>query len=504
MKMLKERLVLAPCIIGLKGNCCKNCLMGPCRIFKPEDKGVCGANRDLIIARNILRFAAAGAAAHCGHAYHMLKFLKKNYPFNYIEKKAPSYLCKLWQKLEIMPRIKFEHFKDISEALHTSTMGANADYTKILGWAMKIGIVDGYYGLYLATELEDKAYGKPKIKKGFLDLGVIDEKKVNIAVHGHEPIIAEALAKEASKNKNINLIGICCTGASILARHGIPLAANFVLQEDVIATGAIDALVIDIQCIMPSIADLCECFHTKLITTNPFCRFENALHLQAANKKEATKVAKEIIKIAISNKKNRKQVSIKKEKKQAVVGFNEENLPLNEWAEKIKNKEIKGIIAAIGCVNPRVRENWADFYKELSKDYIILATGCQAFELGKAGLLDGKRFFHLGSCVNNSRVAEVFKKIAEKSKKQITDLPFLVSCPMPMTEKAIAIGFFFASIGVDVHFGYPFMLTEDSKIAGFLATLLKKDFKSKIFLETSPSKLKEKIKKHALTWVIGK
>lgn len=165
----------------------------------------------------------------------------------------------------------------------------------------------------------------------------------------------------------------------------------------------------------------------------------------------------------------------------------------------ISEGKIKGIIGVIGCENPRVKENWIDFYKELSKDYIILTTGCIAFKLASAGLLDGKRFFHLGSCVNNSRIAEVFRKIAEISGKQITRLPFLISCPMPISEKAIAIGFFFAALGVDVHFGYPFLLTSDSKIANFLATLLKKDFKSKIFLEMNPRKLLEKIKKEGLS-----
>ena len=165
----------------------------------------------------------------------------------------------------------------------------------------------------------------------------------------------------------------------------------------------------------------------------------------------------------------------------------------------LQEGKIKGIIAAIGCENPRVKENWVDFYRELSKDYIILTTGCIAFKLAAAGLLDGKRFFSLGSCVNNSRVAEVFKRIAEILDKQITQLPFLISCPMPITEKAIAIGFFFAALGVDVHFGYPFLLTSDTKIADFLKNLLKKDFRSKIFVEMKPEVLLARIRKEGLS-----
>lgn len=465
--------------------------MGPC-IVKNSSQGVCGADREVVTSRNILRIVAGGCAAHVGHAYHLLTYLKKKYPEDYIKKKAPSYLFDNWNELGIVPRIKFEHFKDISEALHLTTMGVNADYKDILKWAMKLGIVDGYYGLYLATELEDKAYGKPVPKEGLVDLGVIEEKKINIAVHGHEPMLAHALAKKVKKYKDINLIGICCTGASLLARYGIPLAANVVLQEDVIASGAIEALVTDVQCIMPSLADLAECYHTKIITTNEIARIPNAIHLPI--REDADHVAEQIIKIARANRTKRRKITIKKIKTKVKVGYTEDSLDLKRITDEVTDKKIKGVIAVIGCTNPRIKEDWVSLYQQLSKDYIILTTGCMAFKLGQAGLLDGERIFHLGSCVNNARVAEVFKRIADEKGKEITDFPFLVSCPMPITEKAIAIGFFFASLGVDVHFGYPFLLSSDTKIAYFLEKLLKEKFKSKIFLEASPSKFMQRIK----------
>ncbi|MFH0831529.1 MAG: hypothetical protein V1886_01530 [archaeon] len=500
--MISERLAQKPCAIGLLGKCCKNCLMGPCILLKPNDQGVCGANIDVVASRNILRFVAGGAAAHTGHAYHMLEYLGKDYPARYIEKKAPRYLYKLWEKLGIVPHVHFEHFKDISEALHASTMGVDADYKHIMAMAMKLGIIDGYLGMYLATELEDNEFGLPSVRKGTVDLGVIKQDKINIAVHGHFPALAEALASEVKKKENsdVNLIGVCCTGSSLLARHGIPLAGHFILQEQVISSGCIEVMAVDMQCIMPSIADLAECYHTKIVTTNEICRIPKALHLPVSDKKSAADAAKRIIALARINRHNRsKNISISSRKIEAVVGFSENNLPLNEWAKMLANGKIKGIIAAIGCENPRVKENWVDFYKELSKDYIILTTGCISFRLASAGLLDGKRFFSLGSCVNNSRVAEVFRRVADISGKQITELPFLISCPMPTTEKAIAIGFFFAAFGVDVHFGYPFMLTLDTKISDFLKNLLKKDFRSKIFVEMKPDLLLVRIKKEGLS-----
>jgi carbon-monoxide dehydrogenase catalytic subunit len=276
--------------------------MGPCTFAKPENLGVCGANRDVVVARNILRMVAAGAASHSGHAFHLLEYLGEDYPEHYIEQKSPPFLFDLWDSLGIVPKIHFEHFKDISEALHTSTMGMNASYQDLLKWCMKIGIVEGYYGLYLSTELEDKAFGKPQPREGMLDLGVIEKDKINIAIHGHEPMLAEALTQEASKpeNSDINLVGVCCSGASLLSRHGIPLAANVILQEDVIATGLIEAMAVDVQCIFPTLIDLAECFHTTVITTHEDAMMPHATHLPL-NKESSSTVASKIIEIAREN-----------------------------------------------------------------------------------------------------------------------------------------------------------------------------------------------------------
>lgn len=474
--------------------------MGPCIILNNEQRSVCGASQDLIVARNILRFVTGGAAAHCGHAYHLLEFLNKKFSKNYLKAKFPPYLYNIWKEIGVVPKIKSEPFKDISEALHISTMGVNADYQDILKWCIKLGIIDGY-GMYLATELEDEKFGKPRIRKGKLNLACISTKKVNIAVHGHEHMFAEAIAIESHKHKDVNLVGVCCTGASLLAKHGIPLSAHFMLQEEVVATGIVDVMVVDMQCIMPSLSDLCECYHTKLITTNEIARMPNALHLPVKNEKDAQKVAENIIEIARQNRKNRRkeaeeEFEMRQEKpKEVVVGFTEENIGIEKLAKKIGNKEVKGIIGVIGCVNPRTNaEEWINVFKRLSKDYIILTTGCMAFEFGKHNLLDGKRVFHLGSCVNNARIAEILKKIADYLGKEITELPFLISCPMPITEKSMAIGFFFASLGCDVHFGYSFLISSNTNVACFLENLLENKFKSKILLEISPENFYNKVK----------
>ena len=450
--------------------------MGPCRITSETQKGVCGASRDLIAARNLLRTVAAGAAAHCGHAQHILDFTGGAMPRRHTPAGGAG-----------------SQFLEISEALHLSSMGVGADPAEMLRRALKLAALDGLCGLSLATALEDENFGKPEVKKGILNLACLKAGKVNIAVHGHEPMLVQALAKEASRHTDVNLVGVCCTGASLLSTLGVPLAAAFTRQEDVIATGIVEAMIVDSQCVMPSLPDLCECFHTKLITTSELARLPGALHLPVRSRKEAVRTAKMAIETARRNKKNRspraeKEFKNRTEKPEnAVVGFCEDNIAAERIAAMLKNGAIKGVIGAVGCVNPRAdAAGWINAFRELSADHVILTTGCMAFELGRHGLLTGKRIFHMGSCVNNARLAEVFRRLAALSGGKIAEMPFLVSCPMPITEKSVAIGLFFAALGCDVHFGAPFPINPHTGAAGILAAMLKEQYSSAAVFESAP------------------
>ena len=65
------------CSFGIAGICCKNCFMGPCKITKKAPRGVCGADADLIVARNMLRSLASGAAAHGARGRESMLALKR-------------------------------------------------------------------------------------------------------------------------------------------------------------------------------------------------------------------------------------------------------------------------------------------------------------------------------------------------------------------------------------------------------------------------------------------
>jgi carbon-monoxide dehydrogenase catalytic subunit len=119
----------------------------------------------------------------------------------------------------------------------------------------------------IATDLQDILFGTPAPLASQINLGVLKEDEVNLIIHGHEPQLAEMLAvlsrdpdmikyAQSKGAKSINLAGMCCTANEVLMRHGVPIAGNFLQQELAVVTGAVEAMVVDVQCIMQAIVDL--------------------------------------------------------------------------------------------------------------------------------------------------------------------------------------------------------------------------------------------------------
>jgi carbon-monoxide dehydrogenase catalytic subunit len=305
--------------------------------------GVCGASADTIVARNLARMIAAGAAAHSDHGRDVAHALllasqgkAKDYQIKDEEKlkilaieygiklegrkkeeiaeelaekilsefgqqhgelrmalRAPKKRVQLWRKLGILPR---GVDREIVETMHRTHMGVGNDYQNILMHSLRTALSDGWGGSMIATEISDVLLGSPRSIRSRSNLGVLREDEVNVVVHGHEPTLSDVvvaasqdpeLIELARKNgaKGINLAGICCTSNEILMRHGIPVAGNFLQQELALLTGAVEVMMVDVQCLMPSLADAAGCFHTKLITTSAKCRFPRVTHIQFEEKK---------------------------------------------------------------------------------------------------------------------------------------------------------------------------------------------------------------------------
>ncbi|MBC8357357.1 MAG: anaerobic carbon-monoxide dehydrogenase catalytic subunit, partial [Candidatus Aminicenantes bacterium] len=448
------------CGFGEQGLCCHICYMGPCRINprgKSPQKGVCGATAEEIVARNFARMIAGGASAHSDHGREVAKTLlfaarspdsgysikdvnklKKVAKVLEIEvndrkkediaaevavktlenfgrqegevsfiKMAPETRQALWRKLDVVPR---GIDREIVEMMHRTNMGVDQDYKNIMLHGSRTALADGWGGSMIATELQDILFGTPSPIRGQVNLGVLSEKDVNIVVHGHEPGLSEMMVLAArdkdliklakSKGaKGINLAGICCTANEILLRHGLPIAGNVLQQELAITTGAVEVMIVDVQCIMPSLAEVANCYHTKLLTTSRKGKIEGAKHIKFSEK-NALQTAKEIVKEAIDNYPNRENVDIPKEKMDLVAGFSHEAInymlggtfrgsytPLND---NVINGRIKGIAAVVGCCNPKVThdQGHVNLVEELiANDILVVQTGCSAIACAKAGFL---------------------------------------------------------------------------------------------------------------------
>ena len=536
---------MAPCNIGGAGMCCKQCGMGPCRLTKDGQVGVCGATIDTIQARNLVRAIAAGGAAHSDHGRDMAFTLKaaangetEGYYIRDVAKlrnvaayydieiegrspeeiandladlyiaqfgqqtgevvpvrRAPAKRQKIWREQNVIPR---GIDREVVEALHRTHIGDDQDYVHILNHAIRTGLADGWAGSMIATDISDILFGTPAPILGQANLGVLKDDMVNVVVHGHEPTLSQMIVAasqtpeiieyaKAAGAKGVQLSGICCTANEILMRQGIPAAGNFLHQELSILTGAVEAMVVDVQCIMQALVSLAENFHTKIITTSPKVKVKGATHIEFDEHKALT-IAKQILKEAIDNYKNRGKTHIPQDKEDLIPGFSHEYInymlggsyrssfrPLND---AIMSGRIRGVAAIVGCNNPRSKQDWLHTHvtRELLKqDVLVVETGCGAIASAKLGLLLGEAgleqvgpglqevceaigippVLHMGSCVDNTRILTVLTQMVEEGGlgEDIDQIPAVGLAPEWMSEKALAIATYCVASGAYVIFG---------------------------------------------------
>lgn len=580
------------CGFGQLGLCCRICNMGPCRIDpfgSGPKRGTCGADADTFVARHLARMIAAGSAAHSDHGRDVAHTLllaaegKGGYQIKdpiklrrvaaefgigldgrgdaevakalaeraleqfgqqegelTLAHRAPKARVELWRKLGIMPR---GIDREVVETMHRTTMGVDTDYKNILLHGMRTALADGWGGSMIATDLQDILFKTPTPLRARVNLGVLKQDEVNVVVHGHEPILSEMLVA-ASRDpgllklahqkgaKGINLAGICCTANEILMRHGIPIAGNFLQQELALATGAVDAMIVDVQCIMPALVSLSQCFHTKLIATSPKAKFPNTDFVEFREER-ALQVAQEIIRRAIENFPNRepRRMQIPDHSMDLIAGFTSESVlrflggryratyrPLND---AIIDGRLRGAVGVVGCNNPNITHDWGHLTltKELLKnDVLVVTSGCSAIADAKYGLLKPEAAYeyagpglreicetvgippvlHVGACVDNTRVLTTLIEIVREGGlgDDFSKLPVAGSAPEWMSEKAVAIGFYFVASGALVHFGTPQPIYGSKNVTKFLTDEVEKLTGGKFLFEPDPLKAAKFILEH--------
>jgi carbon-monoxide dehydrogenase catalytic subunit len=579
------------CPYGLAGICCRICIQGPCRIMPRRagaDKGICGASDYTIVARNIARYVAGGAACHSDHGRHAAATL-----LHAAEGKLPDYKLTDTAKLRVVAQRvgletqgrtdkelaielaklaladysdrygepcqwlsttitkgrqdKFKHCdiapdgidKAIVQVLHRTAMGMDADPVSIIFGALRTALAD-YTGMHIATDLTDILFGTPEPVASEANLGVIDPEYVNIAIHGHNPILSEVVV-DAARNlkaearaagaKGVNVVGICCTGNELLMREGVYLAANTAAQELAIMTGAVDAMLVDIQCIAPSVRAVCECYHTKLITTADIAKIPGSHHFDFREER-ALETAEAMVRLAISafSERDPAKVNVPQYKSKVIAGWSLEALlellgkvnpdrPVSVITDAITSGEIKGVCLFAGCNNMKTPhdEGHLTVAKELAKnDVLLLATGCSAGAFAKHGLMNPEAIekyagpglksflgrlsaaggskhglpliFHMGSCVDNTRSADLLMMMAKELGVDTPKVPFVASAPEAMHEKAVSIGSWVVAMGIPTHVGVMPHI-EGSQLVFGVATQIARDVYGGYFiLETDPQK----------------
>ena len=590
------------CGFGLAGTCCRICNMGPCKITPKSPKGVCGADADLIVARNLLRGAAAGAAQHGMHGREVILMLKwaaegkldvpiigeykvrtmaeafgipvKNRQLKHIaidlanalledlsriepgvyktiEVCAPPERQKVWKDMDILP---IGAYHEIAEAYHKTGCATDGDWESIMRQFLRCGLVFTYSGVVGTSIATDSLLGVGDRVTSKINIGALKKGYVNIAVHGHLPVLVKEIVKtgysekyqELAKKKGakgIQFYGICCSGLSAMYRYAgvIPLS-NAVSAELVLGTGALELWVADVQEVYPAIMDVANCYKTTVVTTSESARLPGAEHIgydhHHANIEETHKIAEKIVERAIESFEARKGVPvfIPPYEVEAEVGFSVEYIhkqygSMKPLAEALKSGEILGIVNMVGCNNPKIlyEKCILDVADVLLKNNVLIITnGCASFPLMKMGYCQASELayrktgeklrnflapdmppvWHVGECIDNTRSTGIFAGIAGELGKNLYELPYAFSSPEWSNEKGIDAALGFRLNGISSYHCVEAPIHGSSKVIEFLKEGTKETLKSSMYVDVNPVALGEKIvadmkeKRKALGWEV--
>lgn len=568
------------------GTSCRICAMGPCRVDPFGDgpqKGVCGADADIIVARNLARMIAGGASAHSDHGRDILETLHhvgegetEAYKISAPDKlqrlaeeygietdgrgdqeiaaelawemmedygtrreklpmadRAPEPRRKVWEKTGTFPRgIDRENV----ELLHRTHMGVDNDWVNILLHAVRTSLSDGWGGSMVATELSDVLFGVPTPQTSTMNLGVLKVDEVNIALHGHNPMLSEMVVAAAQDTEmleaaeevgaeGINLAGLCCTGNEVLMRKGIPMAGNHLMQELCLMTGAIEAMIVDYQCIMPAVTETAKCFHTKVISTFDKAKFPGAEHI-SFDPAHGMEIGKQIVKAAVDNFPNRvaDRVNIPVDPQPVMAGFSVEAILAalggtpDPLIDAIKGGQIRGAVGVVGCNNPKIKHDMG--HVELTKkliehDILVVVTGCAAVANGKAGQMVPEAadmageglgavckalgippVLHMGSCVDNIRILVLAAALANALGTDIDALPLAGAAPEWYSEKAVSIGTYVVASGIYTVLGTAPPVFGSPNVVKLLTEGLEDVFGATFAVEPDPARAAALIRRH--------
>lgn len=510
------------------------------------EKGVCGIGPDAMAMRNLLMRNIMGAATYAHHAYEAFRTLKAtgegkttfqikdvdklkmmcektgintNQEVNQLaiqladlldremkinpdqksimtEAFAPSKRIPVWRDLHIYPS-GVQH--EVENSIASCLTNVDGDYVSLAKKALRLGLSTIYTAQIGLEMTQDILFGTPYPHEVDVDLGIMDPDYVNIAFNGHQPWIGVATLQKAKKEayqemakevgaKGIHIVGSIETGQEMLQRFEVDdvfvgLMGNWLSIEPFLATGTVDALVMEENCSPPAIDQYAEKYQVSLVSVSTIIGVPGCEHNLPYYPAKADEMAEQCIQIAIENfKKRHKKIKpmVPKKTMKAIAGFSTEAVlkaignDLNVLVDVIVKGQIKGVVALANCSTLRNGpQDWntVNLTKELIKrDILVVAGGCGNHGLEVAGLCnldaidyagDGLKgvcnalkippVLSFGTCTDTGRISMLVTALAEHLGVDIPDLPIAVTAPEWMEQKATIDGLFAVAYGAYTH-----------------------------------------------------
>ena len=521
------------CPFCLSGARCDLCSNGPCRADAAKDKrGVCGITADGMAMRMMLLRNVLGASTYHYHTEQTVKtlvatakgttpytlrepgklkafagrlgidtsgkdgdialrlaaFVQSDFnrpywePSRIVEALAPNERKELWKKLGIFPGGIYSEMM-----LSTSSCLTNVDgyYVSLATKAMRMAIATAYQSQIVNEYSQDVLFGIPRPHKMNVDLGVLDPDYVNILPNGHEPFLGFAMVQLARKKewqdraraagaKGLRVIANIETGQEMVQRWEMDetffgFTGNWITQEAVLATGAVDLFVADMNCSMPVDPAYAQKYKFRLVPVSELVAFEGVTDRINYEPSKAGEQAARLLQMAVDNF-NERHATVEPLRglpmNEAVVGFSNESIlealggTLDPLLGAIKDGTIRGVVGLVSCTT--LRDTGQDVHsiriaRELIKrDILILSMGCgngamqvgglcspEAKELAGPGLkaLCGKLgippVLSFGTCTDTGRLADLLGAISKAlGDVPLPDLPVAAAAPEYMEQKA--------------------------------------------------------------------
>lgn len=587
---------LPQCGYGQRGCCCRMCQWGPCRIDEKRPRGVCGRDANSVVFSNLLRGVAAGLAAHGRHAHEVIlaviaaakgkmpvrlhgetrlhelagkfgldpaksvaelaeavaRVLLDDLgrltaePLRTLAAFAPAESRASWEKLGLLPR---SASYEIMEALHMTTLGGCSDWTALAEQELRSVLAYCYSALYGSSFATEILYGIPEPRETAVNYGILKADHVNVLVHGHSPVMVEEFIKKVDSPEVRRLVeksgaagivvgGMCCTGAELLGRYGVPTVTNILGQELAIGTGAVDALVVDMQCVIPGLKGVADCYGTEIITTSNSNRIPGAVHIPFDPERpermedDALRIAETAV--AAFTKRDRSRILIPSVTTRAKGGWSYEAILKvfcgpQGLVKLFESGALRGLVTIVGCNTVKVpyEYNHVTLARRLIQEGVLLTTtGCCAHALLNAGLcspeaaglapprwretllrLDLPPVLTVGGCVDNIRSLRLFIAVAEAAGRPLKEMPYLFVGPEPGNEKALGQAVTFMMHGVSALVGFPGQVpvplpgeTRKSDVIEFLAgDGLWSKVGARMITESNPEQAAQKVINHLNT-----